>query len=130
MLEIKATLRISSKCLTLDKLKQVLGQPTKGHSIGDNISRGNTKREFSYWGWELPPEKRVSLESHIGKLLKILDDKKESIDVIRDQIEIDIFCCLSSDNGQGGAIFSAGLIKLLELYNIDVVLDLYMDPED
>lgn len=130
MLEIKATLRVSSEKLTLDELKSALGDPTSGFSIGDEFSRGKRKREFSYWAWELDPEKKVSLESHIYKILQKIDAHKESLSAMKNKIDVDIFCMLSSDNGQGGAVFSSKLIKLMEPHGIDVVFDLYMEPED
>lgn len=129
MLEIKATLRVSSKELTLSELKNCLGEPTTGFSIGDEFSRGKKKREFSYWAWGLESEKEVSLEGHISKILQILDSKKQKFSAIKNKIDMDIFCSLSSDNGQGGAVFSSNLIKLMEPHDIDVVFDLYMEPE-
>ncbi|UZJ45954.1 DUF4279 domain-containing protein [Marinimicrobium sp. C6131] len=130
MLELKATLRISSKELTLGELKKVLGDPTSGFSMGETFSRGAKKREFSYWAWELDPEIKVSLESHIRKILKILDAKQEQLSTIKNKVDVDIFCRLSSDNGQGGAVFSSNLVKLIEPHGIDVIFDLYMDPEE
>ncbi|WP_158307896.1 hypothetical protein [Pseudoalteromonas sp. BSi20652] len=46
MLEMKATLRISSKSLTLDHLVQYLGEPTRGFSIGDEFSLGKKEEIF------------------------------------------------------------------------------------
>lgn len=130
MLEIKATLRVSSKELTLNELKSALGNPTSGFSIRDEFSRSRKKREFSYWAWELKPEKRVSLESHISKILQKIDAHKESFSAIKNKVDVDVFCMLSSDNGQGGAVFSSKLIKLMEPHGINVVFDLYMESED
>ncbi len=44
--------------------------------------------------------------------------------------EIDIFCMISSDNGQGTTVLPSQLIKLISVHDIDVVLDLYMEQED
>lgn len=130
MLEFKATLRISSKTMTLNELKEYIGEPTRGFSIGDEFSRGKRKREFSYWGWELTPVVKTSLELHIGKIVDILKEKQPKINEIADKIDIDIFCRISSDNGQGGAVFPSKLMKVLAPYGIDVVFDLYMEPEE
>lgn len=130
MLEIKATLRVSSKVLTLEEITRSLGEPTSGFSIGEKFSYGKRSREFSYWAWELEAEVGVSLESHIAKLLDVVHGLEQGLVAIRDQAKIDVFCRLSSNNGQGGAVFPASLMQQMADYGVDCVLDLYMESED
>ena len=130
MVEIKATLRVFSKELTLKKLKQKLGEPTHSYSIGDVYSRNKKKRDMSFWAMRSSRSPGGTLECHIGEILTFLDSRVDELKTIRNKCERDIFCMLSADNGQGSAVFSSRSTKLLAAHDIDVTLDLYMTPED
>jgi hypothetical protein len=130
MLEIKAALRIFSKEITFADLKKALGEPTCGYAAGDKYSLGKKQREKNYWSLETSPTKNSTLESHINEILNFMDEKAKEIAAMRSKSDIDIFCMLSSDNGQGTTKFSSSLIKALLAHNIEVILDLYMEPEE
>jgi hypothetical protein len=129
MLTIKATLRIFSKEMSLDDLTKKLGNPTSGYSIGDEYSKSKKKREMSFWALKSSSKGNESLDFHIRKLLSFIDSKNSEIVEISDKCDFDIFCMLSSDNGQGTTVISEALQKLLSKYKLNIVLDLYMEPE-
>ncbi|GAA60737.1 hypothetical protein P20652_2603 [Pseudoalteromonas sp. BSi20652] len=76
------------------------------------------------------PEKRVTLESHLSKITTVLESKQKEILELKDELDVDIFCSLTSDNGQGGAVVTAELMNLLSPFQVNVVFDLYMEPEE
>jgi len=127
MLDFKATLRISSDKLTLEEIKLFFGEPTKGFSIGDDYSKGKCKRKFTLWSLESSKSSSDSLESHLENILNYLDAKKLDIPILEGDYEADIFCMLSSDNGQGGATLSASMMEKISSYNLKLVLDVYAE---
>jgi hypothetical protein len=130
MLKIKATLRVFSKELTLEQLTQKLGEPTTGYSIGDEYARGKRIRKMSFWATRSSCSTDTTLECHIRQMLTFLDSKTQAFNTIKAKCEIDIFCLFSSDNGQGSALFTSKLAKLLWDHDIDVTLDTHLTPED
>ena len=124
MLEIKATLRISSVKYSLEEIKKSLGDPTLGFSIGDSCKNSHRKREFSLWALESTVGLSEGLDAHVEKLVDFLDEKSEEIKHLR-ETQLDIFCMHSSDNGQGGSSLSSGIIKRMSKYDLDLSFDVY-----
>ena len=127
MLDFKVTLRVASDKHTLEEIKFILGEPTKGFSIGDDYSKGTRKRKFTLWSLESSKSPDEILESHLEEILNYLDSRKLDISIFVDVFDADISCMLSSDNGQGGATLSAKLMKKISEYNLNLVLDVYAE---
>ncbi len=127
MLELKVTLRISSKEHTLLDLERILGKPSNGYSKGDIYSRNKIKREQSLWALESSSLPNADFESHLNEIIDFLDNKKKKLSDLRGKCELDIFCMLSSDNGQGGAVLSSQVMKKISQYRLDIILDVYAE---
>lgn len=126
MLEFKATLRISSTKYTLEQLRSLLGDPTKGFSLGDAYSNGRKKRTHTYWALESSCSSEAQLERHLNELLDYIAAKSMQFSNIKKECDMDIFCMLSSDNGQGGATLPSETMKRLSDQALNLVFDIYI----
>lgn len=129
MLETKATLRITSKVRTLSELKGALGEPSGGFSKGDLWGSSGRLREQTLWAWESRSPQAATLESHLQEVLAFVDSLEE-FEQVRKDCEIDIFCMLSTTNGQGGASLPHRLMSKMAALEIDLVLDIYGDSDE
>lgn len=127
MLEFKATLRVTSTKHSFEQLRNFLGEPTKGFSLGDVFSNDNKKRKHTYWALESTRSPNGQLESHLEELLDYVDSRSTLFNNIKQECDIDIFCMLSSDNGQGGAVLSSRVMKRLSSCGFDLVFDVYAE---
>lgn len=128
MLETKATLRIFSATRPLSELKGILGQPSRGFSKGDHSGPGGSSRQRTFWAWESRSPQTAGLESHLQEVLVLIDSIK-AFDQIRKDCEIDVFCMLSTTNGQGGAVVPHPLMARMAALELDLVFDVYGDSE-
>jgi hypothetical protein len=127
MLEFKATLRIFSQGYTLVELTKILGDPTRGYSIGDSYSRNKKSREQTFWSLESSSLPTDDFESHLNDITSFVNSKEQDLVNLRNKCELDIFCMLSSDNGQGSATLPSQVLKKVSRYDLDIVLDVYAD---
>jgi hypothetical protein len=125
MLQFKVTLRLSSSEYSLEEFKRVLGEPTRGFSVGDEYSKGKRRREFTLWARESSKLPSDDFEVHLEDILCFLDDKYSAIAKSFSDYEIDLFCMFSTDNGQGGAVLSAGTMKKISSFGLDLIFDVY-----
>ena len=130
MLKFKAGLRVWSKEYTLVQLEDVLGPSPSGHSIGDTYSRGKRKREETLWTLKSSLLKVDSFESHLNQLVDFLITNKSVLSDLRHKCEMDLFCMLKSDNGQGTTMLPYKLMKKLSDHKLDLILDVYVDDEE
>lgn len=127
MLETKVTLRIFSETHSLSQLKEFFGEPTRGFSKGDFFSREKKFREKSFWSFEskLGPDEKF--ESHVIEIINFIEKNKAALNALQNECEIDLFCMLSSDNGQGGFIFPYELAGEISRYQLNIVFDIYAE---
>lgn len=120
-----------SRTRTLEFLTDKLGKPSKGFSQGDQYSSGGRirQREHTYWSFHSHNSDASSFDNQLTGVMKFMDENSDALSVLKSDCEIDIFCMLSSDNGQGGAALSADLLKRLSKYSVDVVFDMYASDE-
>jgi hypothetical protein len=130
MLTFKVTLRVFSADYTLMDLTRILGEPTKGFSVGDTYSRGKNKREQSLWALESTSLPTESFEVHLKEIINFLDGKVEEVAGLVARCKLDLFCMLSSDNGQGGALLSSLTMEKISRYNLDMQFDVYASAEE
>lgn len=127
MLNIKVTLRIFSETYSLSQISSLLGKPAKGFSVGEVYGKSNKTRELTLWSIETSLPQENSLDSHINEIITFLDSRSESIEMLRHDCTLDVFCMLRTDNGQGGAVLPYPIMEKLSNYRINVVLDVYAD---
>ena len=133
----RAGLRLSGDLLPIDEIESKL--ELKASSIGKkgvplNHYKSpmlNTPLETNVWCAEKLTENDVPLENQIELYLEKLEPKKESLQEILSlpDVEGEFFLGFSSENGMGGAYFSAELLKRVADLGLSLSLDLY-PPSD
>ena len=131
-LDIKITLRVFSKTHTLAELTKILGEASAGFSLGDTYSRESKNREYTYWSFVSPSIGNcLSLDQHLEQILQFCKCKHNELLMLRKQgCNIDTFCMLASDNGQGGAFLSTQSMGQLAENDLSITFDVYADYDD
>jgi hypothetical protein len=104
-------------------------EPTTSHDKGTPISKRNPNsklRQHSVWILESGMARTEPLESHIEKLALLLKENESTFIQLSSSCEIDIFCGISSENGQGGFALEASLLKKLTAIPVNLIFDLYI----
>lgn len=124
------SLRVASKVKSCTEISDTLGlTPSKVFEIGDSLrikSSPEKIREESLWLLDLNLNETLPLEDHLNEIVALLNEKMDGIRHIKMDSDVDLFCCYSSDNGQGGFVLNGVLLNNLGTLGIDVVFDLYM----
>jgi hypothetical protein len=129
MLEIKATLRVFSTARTLAELTGILGPPDRGFSKGESSGPGGKQGPRTFWSWESRAGRSATFELHLQEVLSFID-AVEGFEQLRQDCEADVFCMLSTTNGQGGANLSHELMARLGARQLSLVLDVYGDSDE
>jgi hypothetical protein len=122
MLKAKVTLRIASRSRSLSAIQALLGAPTDEYSSEERD--GGSGRVTKKTVWELQVQ-GAPFELLILEMAAILDSHSHKIVDLSRDCEIELFCYLYSENGQGGATLSRDVLKRLALHNVDIHLDIY-----
>ncbi|WP_105181513.1 hypothetical protein [Pseudoalteromonas sp. T1lg21] len=125
MLECKASLRVKSDSLSLEEIIKDLGEPTKGFSIGQEFGKAKKKRPYTQWTLTIEDESSLMQES-IDQLLCFYLERDLSTN-IKAKTTIDIFCMVSSDNGQGSFTLDSNLYGKLLKAGLTITFDFYSD---
>lgn len=125
MLDCKATLRVKSEVLTLADISSVLGKPTKGFTKGQEYGAAKKLREHTQWSLVVGEDDNLSLQECILKVIDFASDKR--LETLKGSCEVDIFCMLSSDNGQGSFTFDASIYERLVSAGLSITFDFYSD---
>jgi hypothetical protein len=124
MIEIRATLRVFSNTLPLSMLTELLGPPSTGVPVGEAIG-GRKPREQTLWARESDLARADTLDAHLSQLLDLFSSFSGKFERVRDQCTVDLFCMLSTPDGQGGAQVSASNMSRMAEYEAKLVLDVY-----
>ncbi len=133
----RASLRLSGDLLPIDEIETKLELTAssigkKGEPLNHYKSQIlNAPMETNVWCSKYLTEDDVSLENQIELHLEKLESKKEVLKEILSlpNVEGKFFLGFSSENGQGGAYFSAELLKRVSDLDLSLSLDLY-PPSD
>ena len=128
MFEHKATLRVKSNTLSFDEICKHLGQPTHGFTKGQEYGKAKKLRGHSLWGLVADEDSDLPLQNHIINLAEFLSNS--DVSEIKKECEIDIFCFLSSDNGQGSFTLNDDLLKGSFMDELSITFDFYADVDD
>lgn len=125
MFECKATLRVKSDVLSLADICVSLGKPASGFSKGQEYGKAKRLRKHTQWSFVVGEQENLSMQQC---LLKICDFwERHDIRSIVDKIHIDVFCMLSSDNGQGSFSLEPTVLQRLLNTGLIVTFDFYSD---
>ena len=127
--EYTAGLRVFSERLKLAELEARLGRATDGRDIGDPVSRrraDSPRRQHALWSIESSVERTRPLDEHIDEVLTFAEKHRDTLDALRPDCRIDIFCgVFSGVEAQGGFTFEPSLSRRLNDLQLPVVVDLY-----
>lgn len=126
-----ASLRVLSDELRLGTLIAALGEPTRGHDIGDPVSsRSSAKRKHSTWTLDADLDRERPLDEHIEPLVTFAETHRAQLSEIRPRCDrIDIFCGVFANDAQGGWELSPDLMQRLADLSLPVGFDLYSTAE-
>jgi Domain of unknown function (DUF4279) len=126
-----AALRVASTELRLSELIGVLGEPTRGHDIGDPVSsRTQATRKHSMWSLVADLDRDVPLDEQIEHLVVFAEAHRSQLADIRPRCDLmDIFCGVFANDAQGGWELSPSLMGRLASMDLGVAFDLYSTAE-
>jgi hypothetical protein len=96
-------------------------QPTEAFSYGDPYRGG--VRHRSFWGLSSRDQlESTDLQEHLIWLLDRLEPAREEIQKLRAQgnMRADFYCVWMSATGEGGPIFSSGVLSRVALFGINL----------
>jgi hypothetical protein len=128
--ESKVTLRVSSSEHSLLEIIDIIGEkPSSGYEKGELVSSKSAippYREESLWFLESGLSKDFTIDEHLLKVTEFIEsncDKLKSL--ISIGCDIDVYCCYTTYNGQGGFVLTSDIIKKFSVLPIDIVFDFY-----
>jgi len=122
-----ASLRIIGESLQPAQITAALGiEPTRSGLKGERVSvRNQAVRRTSFWLKTSPLAHELPLQDHLEWLLTLFEPKLDALKAISERHGCNIFCGFASENGQGGASLSSGLIARLAALHVPLEIDLY-----
>lgn len=128
-----ATLRVISESRSVRDITQLLNtEPSRSVEKGTRLSWSNPNSALSMefrWLLDSGLPDSEPLNAHIMKLASYVETNMATLNSLRSDCEIDLWCAFASGNEQGGFILDATLLKKLTVIPINLVIDLY-PPED
>jgi hypothetical protein len=127
-----ASLRVQSADLRLNDVIAVLGEPTRGHDIGDPVSkrRPNTLRKHSNWTLVADVDRERPLHEHIELVVEFAEAHRVQLARIRPRCDVlDVVCGIAANDAQGGWEFQPALMQRLASLDLPVLFDLYSIAE-
>lgn len=123
--EYTAGLRVFSERLKFADLEARLGEPTRGHDIGDPVSPrlpDSPKRPHAYWTLESSIERTRPLD----ELVTFAEKNRDALDSLSPDCKMDISCgVFSGVDAQGGFSLEPSLSRRLSDLHLAVVFDIY-----
>lgn len=124
-----AALRISSKTKGVAEISRMLNvKPTSSSDKGTLTSPRNPHsriREESVWILDSGLADSQPLDAHIAKLISHVEQNITVLKELLVECEIDMWCAFASNNGQGGFLLDAKLLKRLTVIPVDIIVSLY-----
>jgi hypothetical protein len=123
----RCTLRISSETVPLAAIVSAMNaEPTRGYEASDPIGRTDPRprgRALACFESSLP--RAAPLHEHIEELVEVVRARAGAIAALRETCDIDLFCMVSSENGQGSCILEPALMADLGTVGLPLCLDPY-----
>lgn len=127
MLINKVSLRVRSSVLSLYEIIELIGPPTHGFSVGELYGKSYLKRrKHTQWTYSYSGDEQ-NLAIQINELLELLEDRQ--INNLYERCTIDIFCFVTTDNGQGGTTLDRKTLQRLAISKVDLTFDVYSEVD-
>jgi hypothetical protein len=131
-LRSRCTLRIRSEAVPLATIVATMNAaPTRGHDASDAVGRTHPRRRgdaLACFESSLPGT--APLHEHIEELVELVRARAGAIASLRATCDIDLFCMVASENGQGSCILEPALMGELATLGLSLSLDLYPPSAD
>ncbi|MET9513161.1 DUF4279 domain-containing protein [Streptomyces flavidovirens] len=128
------SLRITSRTISAAEISEALGiDPHDKFEQGGLAIPGNPesfRRESSVWIRRSGLGSDRWPEEHAAALIRLLEGRHEALGRLAVDCEVELLLGFGSENGQGGCVLPADLLREVGLLGIDVVLDLYRPTLD
>jgi len=124
-----ATLCIYHDELEANVITELLGiEPTYSQKKGDFLRKGHFTETGGWFLKTLDVIYSRDVRYHIDILLKMINNKKHNLKLLREQgYDIRIFCFWESATGNGGPLLDYQLMSTLGELCIDVSFDIWFD---
>lgn len=125
---VYASLRIQHESLPARAVTERLGiAPSASFEVGDPFLRGTQARTHSSWSLDSSRSKEGDdLEGHLRELLdRLLPLRGHLADLAAQGYEMDWWCFIGEEDGQGGVALSEALLRDLAVLPVSLSLDIY-----
>lgn len=124
----KACLRIGSTAGSAAHITRTLGiAPSSSHDVGQPRSHRDPRPWTStHWALDSDLPDTRSLEDHLAHLCDEVEPHAAGLSrLARDGYDIDWFCFVDIENGQGGVSLSPALLQRLAALPVELDLDIH-----
>jgi hypothetical protein len=93
--EYTAAIRVVTTAMSLARLTNLLGEPSRGRDIGDPVSASKpdgAKRAAALWLRKTGLERSRALDEHVVSLVEVIEARRDGFNAVAEIAEIDIFC--------------------------------------
>jgi hypothetical protein len=125
---VYASLRIQHGSLPARAVTERLGiTPSDSFEVGDPFSLGTRARTHSSWSLDSSRSKEGDdLEGHLRELLdRVLPLRAPLSDLALEGYDMDWWCFIGEEDGQGGVTLSDALLRDLAVLPVSLALDIY-----
>jgi uncharacterized protein DUF4279 len=123
------SLRITSRTISAAEISEALGidphDKFEQGSLAIPCSPESFRRESNVWSRRSGLGSDRWPEEHAAALIRLLEGRHEALGRLEADCEVELLLGFGSENGQGGCVLPAALLREVGLLGIDVVLDLY-----
>jgi hypothetical protein len=127
----RVSLRLMGDGLPIDEIDGLLGlAATKKNKKGASLKIGKAKCLTNVWVLSSGHNSDVPFEKQIADLLDLIEPKRDALKRIIEMADVEgeLFLGYGSDNGQGGALISADVLRRIADCGLSLDLDLYPPP--
>lgn len=131
---VSTSLRISSSKLTTSEISKVLNlEPLIHYKKGELMSSRNPKSQKfkeNLCIYENIAKKSDDLEMHLKKIGLFIKNNENKLKELITNCEIDVYCGISYNGGQGGIVLNSEILKKLASIPIEIIFDLYFEEDE
>lgn len=120
----EAAVRIVSTTKSVDEISAVLGLVPSRTATGKTEQTELERRE-SRWFLDSTLPDSFQIEDHVRHLLDVLWSKRDEISTLKNSIEIDLWCTVSSGSGFAGIVLDGPILERASALGVEFTLSVY-----